>query len=617
MKFLRDRSFKRLAIYFFAATLVLSVAEYFIIRYAIDLANDAAAKKDFTRQGQLESQQITLLVQRTLHGQQNLAGEITSRIDHQDYSLRLLDEGGRIERTRTFIKPLSTLPKITYKNLLENWTNYKKNINILLTEKPLIDTTIIVQAESTDSLQQTDAITKDIQYANVKYKNALAEFDGQWITLSAWYGKLIADLEEESVAKSQAIRTWVILIGVFNLLLFGTVVFLFLRYVLHPIENITRNISLRNSEQYPQSNEIGALGLETNQLLLQLRDAAEFVTTIANGKLDAEFTGDKNAGDGSNKLAESLVMMQAKLKELSDEEKKRQWANEGLTQFVEILRSSDDNIATLGDKIIAALVKYTHSNQGGLYVLNDEDEHHKFLELVSKFAFDTKKFEKQKVRLGEGILGQTFLERETTLLTEIPEDYVRITSGLGDAGPKALLMVPLKVDQTVYGIVELAAFKNYEAHEIAFVEKLGETIASTLGSVKAAQKNKHLIEQFQQQTEEMRAQEEEMRQNMEELTATQEEMSRKERDYIDRIRELENTSGNATSEEELVQLRQELTSLRQQYKSRVEELEVQLQSKPIKSDDWALAADVERSLKINLEALKITQEELNRQAGKN
>lgn len=158
--------------------------------------------------------------------------------------------------------------------------------------------------------------------------------------------------------------------------------------------------------------------------------------------------------------------------------------------------------------------------------MNDDDENNKYLELISLFAFNIKKFEKQQIKLGEGILGQTFLEKETTYLTNMPEDYARITSGLGDSAPKAILIVPLKVDKDVYGIVELASFHELEAHEINFVEKLGETIASTLSSVKINQRNRKLLEQSQQQTEEMRAQEEEMRQNMEELTATQEGMNR-------------------------------------------------------------------------------------------
>ena len=250
---------------------------------------------------------------------------------------------------------------------------------------------------------------------------------------------------------------------------------------------------------------------------------------------------------------------------MGEEERKRQWSNEGLTKFVDILRSSNDDLNLLGDKIIAALVQYTKSNQGALYILNDEDSRNKYLELVSLFAFDIKKHEQQKIKLGEGILGQTFLEKETTYLTNMPESYIRITSGLGDASPRSLLLVPLKVDTQVYGIIELASFNEYLPHEIAFVEKLGESIASTLASVRAAQRNMQLIHQFQQQTEQMRAQEEEMRQNMEELQATQEEIARKEKSYLARIKELESQSGGPSGQSEINDLKAKLERKEREY----------------------------------------------------
>jgi GAF domain-containing protein len=304
--------------------------------------------------------------------------------------------------------------------------------------------------------------------------------------------------------------------------------------------------------------------------------------------------------------------MQSRLKALNEEERKRQWSNEGLTKFVDILRSSNDDVNILGDKIIAALVQYTKSNQGALYILNDEDSGNKYLELVSLFAFDIKKHEQQKIKLGEGILGQTFLEKETTYITNMPESYIRITSGLGDASPRSLLLVPLKVDTQVYGIIELASFSEFLPHEIAFVEKLGESIASTLASVRAAQKNRQLIQQFQQQTEQMRAQEEEMRQNMEELQATQEEVARKEKSYLARIKELEEQPGMKAAHSEVKDLKSRLEKTEREYQERIEELQAQLAQKPIHGDEWELASEVEKALKMNLQALQITQEELNR-----
>ncbi len=359
-------------------------------------------------------------------------------------------------------------------------------------------------------------------------------------------------------------------------------------------------------------NEIADVATSVNEVTEYLKDASQFIQEIGKGNLGIDYKElDQRYVQGKNRLADALIEMQKKLRDLNEEEQRRQWANDGLTRFVDILRTGGEDISQLGDKIIAALVGYTRSNQGGLYLLNDDDQHSKFLELISLFAFDTRKFESQKIKPGEGILGQTFLEKETTYLKEVPHEYVRITSGLGGANPKSLLMVPLKIDQTVYGVIELASFNDYADHEIKFVERLSETIASTFASVKSAQRNRTLLEESNSAAEMMRAQEEEMRQNMEELQATQEEMARKERDYITRIEQLENRLKQHSSEdldrtrEELMRVQAELDTVRR-------ELEEERTKKTTRGDDWAIVEEVEKVFKVNLEALKITREELDR-----
>jgi GAF domain-containing protein len=125
----------------------------------------------------------------------------------------------------------------------------------------------------------------------------------------------------------------------------------------------------------------------------------------------------------------------------------------------------------------------------------------------------------------------------------VPDNYIHITSGLGEANPNCILLVPLKTEDTVLGVIELATFTTYDAHEIELIEKFAQSIAATLANVQINENTRLLLEQTQQQAEEMRAQEEEMRQNMEELAATQEELARKEQEYIRRIRQLEEQLG--------------------------------------------------------------------------
>lgn len=230
----------------------------------------------------------------------------------------------------------------------------------------------------------------------------------------------------------------------------------------------------------------------------------------------------------SDNLINTLVTMRDKLMKNAEDDRKRNWSTSGLAQIGEILRSSTANSTTLYDNIIKFVVKYTKSNQGGLFILNEDNENDKFLELLACYAFERKKFLTKKVDIGSGLVGQCFLEGERIYLLEVPTEYISITSGLGGSNPNALLIVPLKINDKIYGVLELASFNKFQDFEIELVEKLAESIASTISNVRVNDTTRLLLERTQQQAEEMKSQEEEIRQNMEELEATQEEMRRKQ-----------------------------------------------------------------------------------------
>jgi len=437
---------------------------------------------DYTRKLQLQVHQIVL------HRAEENKALLLNRITKTNRDLELLKQGGRVSGSPAVLPPLQPLPGITLNRLLADWAVFTSYI----TTSP--DTTKV---------------------------------DAQAGLLLDWFDKLIVDLSYEE-SKLQQTASWTIAAWLLaDALLCVWMVVLVRKKIVRPLRTIAINTANHNHTNGFSANEIGQVARQINEVVENLRDASDFVKEIGEGNLTKDYKElDPEYQPGKNQLADSLIAMQHKLRALNDEEQKRKWANEGLARFVDILRTSASNLHQLGDKIISALVHYTGSNQGGLYVLNDDDPRQPCLELISLFAFNIKKHQQQKVKPGEGLLGQTFLEKETVYLKQLPEDYVRITSGLGDANPRTLLIVPLKIDDTVYGLVELASFSEYQPHEIAFVEKLGESIASTLASVKAAQNNRKLLEESRLTTEAMRAQEEEMRQNMEELTATQEEMQR-------------------------------------------------------------------------------------------
>jgi hypothetical protein len=114
MNLLLKRSLKHVGFYILAALFLIFLIQYTIIRYKIEVLEEVEEKKDFARGAQLEGQQVALLVQEFIAGQKHLSAEIVSRLEQQDHTLSILQNGGRIDGTEIFIQPLSRLPRISF-----------------------------------------------------------------------------------------------------------------------------------------------------------------------------------------------------------------------------------------------------------------------------------------------------------------------------------------------------------------------------------------------------------------------------------------------------------------------------------------------------------------------
>ncbi len=323
------------------------------------------------------------------------------------------------------------------------------------------------------------------------------------------------------------------------------------KFVSKPINKIKLFLSelvqgkLPDTLKFNRNDEIAEMSNNLNKVVEGLKDKAAFALEIGKGKLDSHYeplSDDDILGNALIDMEISLQKADYEDQKYKNEERKRIWANEGIAKFSEILRQHSNDINLLADEIIQNLVKYLNIAQGGLYFYNDENKDDIHIELIAAFAYDRKKYIQKIIKPGEGLIGTAVVEKEKIFITEIPEDYLTITSGLGDAPPRSILIIPLKLEDEILGVIELASFEVFQTNEIEFVEKVGQTIASTITNVKINARTAKLLEQSQKQAEEMAEQEEEMRQNMEELRTTQEDFARRESEMQGFLNAINNSS---------------------------------------------------------------------------
>lgn len=277
-----------------------------------------------------------------------------------------------------------------------------------------------------------------------------------------------------------------------------------------------------------------------NNSILNFKKAASFISQISAGNLhvDWEDLSEQNKELNKHNLAGELVQMREKMKQLKAEDAKRRWATEGQAQFSEIIRKYQHDLQLLCDQSVGYIVKYLSAQQGSLFLLKEEGDE-PYLEMVGCYAFNRKKFVEKRIGIGQGLVGQVYLEKEPVIISKVPQAYTSITSGLGEATPSCLLVVPLIYNEKVEAVIEIASFIVYEKHQLDWLSKVGEIMASTLISISTTLKTQDLLAQFKDQAEQLQAQEEELRQNMEEMEATQEEMRRKEQELERRHYEMQ------------------------------------------------------------------------------
>lgn len=344
------------------------------------------------------------------------------------------------------------------------------------------------------------------------------------------------------------LKTIILITSIILVLVSLIVASLTVRSLVVPINSMKSTLLLMSKGILPnkpiteRSDEIGEMSRALNSLVSGLKAISNFALEIGRGNYNTSF----KPASKDDVLGNSLLQMRDDLKAAAEEDQKRKvedeqrnWATAGIAKFSDILRKDNDKLDLLAYNIVSNLVDYLGANQGGIFVVSEDEVGNPCLDLVASYAYNRQKFINSRLMMNEGLVGRCARERETIYLTDIPDNYIRITSGLGDANPRCLLLVPMIMNDELFGVFELASFDELQPFQVQFVEKIADTIASTLSTVRFNMQTARLLEQSKIQAEELATREEEMRQNMEELRATQEQSARREIEMQQKIEMLQ------------------------------------------------------------------------------
>lgn len=277
------------------------------------------------------------------------------------------------------------------------------------------------------------------------------------------------------------------------------------------------------------ADELGNTIREFEKMKERVENAGNFTYELSKGNFETEF---KRASE-NDRFANALNTLKENLKKNKEEAIEREkadkiqtWINEGIAKFNDLLRQSNDNIQELAYLIIENLIEYLEANLGGVFMVEGENEQNRLIKQIASFAYDRRKYHTKTIEVGEGLIGNCYLERKPILLKQIPDDYIELTSGLGKTKPKVIYIVPLLIDERVLGFIELASLEDFPEFKLEFINRLADNIAATFSTVRLNSRTAELLEESKRRANEIAQQEEEMRQNMEEMQATQEELAR-------------------------------------------------------------------------------------------
>ncbi len=516
--------------------LLLSIGSYVYLVYSNNYLTATNAVTEVSRRNEVIAQKFGFLSYMVFLGNNEIRPELQKAINDHDFNLAVLERGGEItiSTQKLTVEPVSATNRSKLSEIKKLWKTYRDNLLFVINQPAQttqIDSTI------NESGQKNFLVRKA---PNQERRVAMTYIQDNTLNLFNQNGSLSDLCLENFMEEQKREQRNIFLFFVAFVVLFIVAYFQYVRGLVRPIKRISmlvKNLAqgdLSIKLNTKRKDEIGDISNNINALAESLRATSDFAINIGKYQLDVPFT---MKGD-NDKLGEALLTMRDNLKKVDEDGTKRGWANNGISLFNDVLRNNFTNFQEFSYEIIYNLVKYLDVNQGGFFSLKEDKTGKKYLQLEAAYAYERRRFDEKIMDLDDGLLAQAIIEKTSIYLTEIPDNYIHITSGLGEANPTMLFIMPLINENKVFGALEIASFRRLEDFEIDFIKKVADTTSATIASVQMNENTQILLESTQETAQQLRSQEEEMRQNMEELAATQEALEKREKEKTDALSQI-------------------------------------------------------------------------------
>ncbi|MDP2709572.1 MAG: response regulator, partial [Solirubrobacteraceae bacterium] len=275
-------------------------------------------------------------------------------------------------------------------------------------------------------------------------------------------------------------------------------------------------------------------------LTTQVRAIADVSTAVTQGDLTRQIAVD--AQGEVAELSDTINQMIANLRETTRRNAEQDWLNTNLARISGLMQGQRD-LATVSRLIMSEISPLVSAQHGAFFLTRRADDGEHELRLIASYGYQKSASASDRFRIGEGLVGQAALEGKSILVSEAPPDYVKVTSGLGEALPVNIVVMPILFEEQVLAVVELASLRAFSDVNRAFLDQLGETLGVVLNAIIANRRTEDLLEQSQSLAEELQAQSEELQSQQEELKLSNS--------------ELEQQTASLRASEELLQTQQE------------------------------------------------------------